>query len=478
MSFKDINESNKRILYIATSHIIQAVFIIIKIKFLTNFFSISAYAQYAIILSSMSTSVALARGGVDFLLTKKLVRGQTRPDYLPGYLSRLVIVVGYVMFISLLFQAFLYFFFLTSIDKSVFLLLACFSYILINSSNIALLAIYKGLNEINIYAKGYLIGSVTNSIVQCLLVWHYGDSGILLIIIGSALAQLFVQCILFKRVSKKYNLKLIKNKKKLKISYLKSGTLIALAKSYTAGVGMMSQFLLIYSLNSLSQGITSAAYYLYTGLIGQASNLILIAVSGAFFPSLLRAMQKGTEDFRDQIFYQSKLINAVIFPLFFFLLVSQDYLILLISNKNYLLDSDFFTYMLCAAFLAASKQSFELSLYCHQSNKYFLTISTISNILIVAIPLCMFYFFGINGFGIGLLVHSILIYAIILNISSKIYKYPLLNLDTLFILMNISVFLLISLNLDLLHNSIILLVLILSILNSVYELFFSRKEAN
>ena len=80
MSFISIKESNKRVITIAVSHLIQAIFIVIKIKFLTNFFSISAYAQFAILLSSMSTSVALARGGVDFLLTKKLMRGQSRPD--------------------------------------------------------------------------------------------------------------------------------------------------------------------------------------------------------------------------------------------------------------------------------------------------------------------------------------------------------------------------------------------------------------
>ena len=337
------------------------------------------------------------------------------------------------------------------------------------------------MDEISIYAKGYLIGSITNSIAQCLLVWHYGDSGILLIIIGSALAQLLIQIILFTRVSKKYNLNIIKNIKdikNIKLSYLKSGTIIALAKSYTAAIGMMSQFILILSLNYLSQEIASAAYYLYTGLIGQASNLILIAVSGAFFPSLLRALQKGKLIFRDQIFSQTRVINAVSFPLFLLLLVFQENLILLISNDSYMLESNLFTYMLCAAFLAASKQSFELSLYCHHSNKYFLSLSTISNFLIIVIPFCMLYFFGINGFGIGLLVHSILIYILILIASSIIYKFSILNLDMLIILINILSFLLISLNLHLFKNNIIFIFIMLSIINFVYELFYSNKQAN
>ena len=445
-----ITKGNKNTLLIACSHLVQAIFVVIKVKFLTNFFSIDAYAQYAILLSSMSVSVALSHGGIDFLLTKKLARADSRTDYLEGYLSRLLSLVLCIIFIAVLFQCFMFFAVYSSSGTSVLLLLSTLMFVVIMSINAALLAIYKGLNEIGAYAKGYLIGSVANSVTQCFIVWRFGDSGVSVVIVGSAFVQALVQIYWISQVAKKYSVSI---KPKLvfpRRSYLKAGIAIAGSKSYTAGIGMLSQFGLIYYLLSFSGNDSVALFYLYNGLISQMANLVMIAISGSFFPILLREKIKSKDHMKEAIISQSVIISKIVFPILFMAVIFQETLLSIMASESFVTANSLFDYMICGVFLAIIKQSFDLSLQCYESNKYFVITASLGAITIVTIPSVLLFLFGISGFGIGLLVNSFIWLLVIPVISSRLYQFSLFNKDCMQILLTALGFILLVIN----HESI------------------------
>jgi len=473
MSTISITKGNKNTLLIACSHLVQAIFVVIKVKFLTNFFSIDAYAQYAILLSSMSVSVALSHGGIDFLLTKKLVRADSRTDYLEGYLSRLLSLVLCIIFIAVLFQCFMFFAVSSLSGASVLLLLSTLMFVVMMSINAALLAIYKGLNEIGAYAKGYLIGSVANSVTQCFIVWRFGDSGVSAVIVGSAFVQALVQIYLISQVAKKYSVRI---KPKLvfpRRSYLKAGIAIAGSKSYTAGIGMLSQFGLIYYLLSLSGNDSVALFYLYNGLIGQMANLVLIAISGSFFPILLREKTKSKDHMKEAIFSQSVIISKVVFPMLFMAVIFQETLLSIVASENFVTANSLFDYMICGVFLAIIKQSFDLSLQCYESNKYFVITASLGAISMVTIPSMLLYLFGISGFCLGLLVNSFIWLLVIPIISSRLYQFSLINKDCMQILLTALGFVLLVINHESIPAAAQYLIIIVSSLIGVNS-FFTR----
>ena len=469
------NDSEKRVFIVAISHAVQAVFVFIKIKFLTSFFSLGGYAEYAILLSSMSVSISLANGGCDFLLTKKLVKAESRVKYLPKYFSRLITVTLLIIAIGAFFQALMFLFLSKTIDQSIVLFFATILFVIITTSNFSILSIYKGLNEINLYAKSYLLGSIANSLTQCLLVMWLSDSGVIQILIGSAFIQLLLQLFLVSTILKKYNLSILGRYQKLRISYIKSAISIAAAKSYTAGIGMLSQFILIFALSLLAESNMVALYYLYNGLLGQASNLVLIAVAGAFFPSLLRTFNKTPLALRDEIFSQTLIIVSMIFPLLFFMHIFQDTLLLLISTNEFISENNLLDLMICSVFLAVTKQSFDLSLQCHPSNKYFVQVSFMGNLTIIIIPSLLLYFYGVNAFGLGLIVNSAVWFILIPIISSKLFNYSLITKEIAYITLFSVFFILIILNSHLLEYWVKLTILIISSSIAMFS-FFRRAR--
>jgi len=335
------------------------------------------------------------------------------------------------------------------------------------------LAIYKGLNEIGAYAKGYLIGSVANSVTQCFIVWRFGDSGVSAVIVGSAFVQALVQIYLISQVAKKYSVRI---KPKLvfpRRSYLKAGIAIAGSKSYTAGIGMLSQFGLIYYLLSLSGNDSVALFYLYNGLIGQMANLVLIAISGSFFPILLREKTKSKDHMKEAIFSQSVIISKVVFPMLFMAVIFQETLLSIVASENFVTANSLFDYMICGVFLAIIKQSFDLSLQCYESNKYFVITASLGAISMVTIPSMLLYLFGISGFCLGLLVNSFIWLLVIPIISSRLYQFSLINKDCMQILLTALGFVLLVINHESIPAAAQYLIIIVSSLIGVNS-FFTR----
>lgn len=462
---------NENAIRIAFSHLAQVALVVAKIKFLTNFFSIGAYAQYALFLSSMSVSVALSSGGIDFLLTKKLVRAAPSSDYFIRYLSRLFAIVLIVLIVSALLQLFLFFVLPPVEQASVFVLLGMLVFLAMMSINAALLAVYKGINEIGAYAKAYFWGNALNSLTQCLLVWSLRDSGVLAVIVGGAIVQALVQLWLISYAARKKDISVSLKLVFPRFSYIKAGVAIASAKSYTAGIGMAGQFCLLYGLLTISGEQSVAEFYLYNGAISQISNVILIAVSGSFFSNLLRAKIMGNDYMRDAIFSQSAFIAKVLFPILFTAVLFQDQFITLISSASFTGNNSLFDYMACAVFLAVLKQSFDLSIQSYEANKYFISSASAGAVTLVSLPCIFLYFTGINGFGVGLFIHSCIWLIAIPIISSWLYHFSLLNKYFLEYLGIAIVFVLLVLNRDFLHPNIAYAVIFISILVALHELF-------
>lgn len=476
MAFVGVESGNRNAILIAASHLLQAIFIVIKIKFLTNFFSIDAYAQYAVLLSTLSVSVALASGGVDFLLSKKLVRAETRLTDLQEYLSRLLSLVLCIQAIAVTFHCFMFFALPSAAEKSLSLLLAGVLLVPLMSINVALLAICKGLNEVKTYARVYLFGSVVNSVSQCLLVFWLGDAGVSAVVVGSALLQAFAQAYLISVIHQKYNLRI---KPRLRIPrwrYLKAGILIAGSKSYTSAIGMLSQFGLINFILAFAGTEYVASYYLYTGLTSQLANLVLIAVSGSFFPVLLREKLKGSAYLREAIYSQSLAITKIIFPILYTVIILQDTILVLVASESFASTGNLFDYMVCGLFMAVIKQSFDLSLQCHESNKYFITTASLGALTIILIPSTLLYFFGMNGLGLGLMAHSFIWLILLPLVSSYLYQFSLITRESLQILIITFLFIALTINKEVISVTFDYIIILTSCLVAAHQVYFAKDK--
>ena len=81
--------------------------------------------------------------------------------------------------------------------------------------------------------------------------------------------------------------------------------------------------------------------------------------------------------------------------------------------------------MACASFLASIKQSFDLSLYCHAKPIYFLSFTTLGAFSLTIVPIAFVLLWGIDGFGIGLVLHGIILGLVSPIFASHVYKFSL-----------------------------------------------------
>jgi O-antigen/teichoic acid export membrane protein len=328
------------------------------------------------------------------------------------------------------------------------------------SSNCICLATYKGLNETNMYSRGYFWGSVTNSITQCILVWVLKDSGVAYALVVSAFMQLLVQIFFLRAILNKYSISVFAFPVRIRKKFILAGLRIGGAKALTASLAMVSQFMLLFLLAKYSVNAMAASYFVFNGVITQISNLVLVAVSGAFFPALMKLYGSNRLEFSSEIRSQTQFIIRAIFPLLLGLLIFQDFVITTLTNESFATNGFLFTDMVCAAFLATAKQSFDLSLFCHRSNKYFLFTSCCGALTIVSVPFAGYFLAGDVGFGAGLIVHGMFWYFAIPLLSMRVYGHGLGVTPTQFLWFVICpfCFIAVALNLESISISIQLLI--------------------
>ena len=405
-------------------HILQVFAAFLKIKILTTMLSADSFAKYAVFMSLTAVSIALSTGGIDFLLTKKISDIQKRGNFCIERIQKLIYVVSLIILFALILQLFIIIGSTSKID--IINTTACLLIVALSSLNAVILAILKGFNLLVDFSRSYLFGSLTNSLIQCIFVFFINHEYVILLILSATFFQLICNVMLFITNKRTLDYRNLLPTKTAPLAYVKVAIYLGSAKAYTAGISMLSQFALIMFLSKYISASHVAKYYLYNTLLMQAANIVLIAIGSVYFRKLLELSSKSKKQlFLNEVFRQTALISFWLAFIYFILVLTFKFYIGLISDKHLFYDPTLFAAMACASFLASIKQSFDLSLYCHAKPIYFLSFTTLGAFSLTIVPIAFVLLWGIDGFGIGLVLHGIILGLVSPIFASHVYKFSL-----------------------------------------------------
>ena len=470
MTIKKV-EADKDALRVGFSHLLQAFFGLLKLKVLTNILGPSGYSIYALLFSSFSTSTALAKGAVNFITVKRFSSLKDNQKKLKNSsFSRLQkISFTYSLVACLLQLPFTYYIFSTQGDIHYFILTSI-AFVFFSVNGAFAMSTIQGLREFKNYSLTYFISTSMGSILQIFAVLYFYDqlkihAALTLSAVGQFLIQYYSLSMLRKSLE-------ISGVRKAKISrrYFIISSINGISKASSAALIVFSQFLIVFMLSLSNQENLAANYFAYNGIVIQASSIILIGVSSAFFPSLVAIYRNSRSTFEFEVKKQSSMIASFLFPLSLFLIAFENEIIKFLINEDFLSNKIIYRALVIASFIASCKQAFDLSLQCHEKNKYFVVATILSSISLVSLTFFGLKFFGIIGFSYALIAHSLVISCLIIFLSSKIFLFE--NVFRYVLLLTMLAFLLILFTVykDSLNLLYVSLILSLPFINSLFQL--------
>lgn len=470
----NISKSEKAAFRIGFSHLIQALFGFLRLKVLTNFLGPSGYALYALLVSNVTVTTALSKGAIEFITVRRFSSFQNFQfkNKLNSF-NRILKVSFIYSLVSCFFQLPISYYVFIRYDEITLYILSSLIFVFFVVNGSFVMALMQGIQEFRIYAKTYLISSIVGSCIQILCVLSFSKYQAPIAIALAAFSQFLIQFYSLRIIQRKFNFKF---KRKIKISkgYLKIISINGAAKASSASLVMLSQFIIILFLTANASNLNVASYFAFNGITIQVSALVMIGVSSAFFPNLVSIYKNNRISFEKEVYSQTSFISFILFPFVIFLILYEKEIIRLLLNEDYILGNNLFGFMAVSTYGASMKQSFDLSLFCNEKNKYFLNTTFFSSVLLVLSVVIGFYSSGINGMAWGLIFHSYITGIVIIITSLIIYKFQvkILKFAVLFLLLSLS--LIISMISDSISLIFSIIIFVISVLVSVF--FFYKRN--
>ena len=331
------------------------------------------------------------------------------------------------------------------------------------------LAILQGMRKLKYLAKANIYASSLGLFVVIPLYYFYHIDGIVpAIIITTILSYVFS-----KYFSDKLKIKPLKlsNKQAFQEAgpMLKLGFMLSIRSSIT----LLSAYAIQIFISNVG-GVDEVGFYLAGFvIINSYVGVIFNAMQTDYFPRL-SAMADEPEQLRNTVLHQAVIALLIITPIIIIFFTIAPIAIQLLYTKEFLLITVFVSWGLFGTLFKAVSWSMGYVILAKGDSKLFIKTAILFNSMFVTLMILGYYFYGLLGVGIAFFCYNILHLISVKLIT--FYKYDLYfnkNFNWLFLicLMMCSItFALSYLTMPLLKYSLMLLMVVISLTFTLYEL--------
>jgi O-antigen/teichoic acid export membrane protein len=276
----------------------------------------------------------------------------------------------------------------------------------------------RGTRQLKYLAQANIFGGVVGLVVALPIFYFYGIKGVVPAIIITAFANYLVSLYFRKRVhfapvtiNWKETLELGKPMVRLGISL----TLINLLAAFVAFV--LSAF--ISKTGSLSDvGLYNAGLAIVDGYVG----MVFTAMATDYFPRLSGVIGDDSK-WKQLVNEQAELVLIILSMVLVLLISTTPILIRILLSKEFLSAQDFILWAVLAIPLKGVTWVLGFIILAKGDNKLFLMVETFSNLLVLSINLLFYFYFGLTGLGISLMISYAIVTTLILAIIKSKYDF-------------------------------------------------------
>ena len=458
--------------------IITIIISIIRGKFLAVLLGPSGIGINNMFMNSLNMITTFNDLGLDLSSVKNIAESHENKDV--EKLNRTITIVRKLFLWTAIFGAFLTIilsFFLskwtfgTSNYTISFLFLSI--YVLLITISKRQQTILRGLRKIDYILKSTLIGSILGLVLTIPLFYFFGTEAIVGTIILTSVITLFTSHYFYKKL----NIENVKLQNKEIYSEGKQMISLGLVLVASTLFGMIVKYLISVGINKIGNVSDVGLYTAATSITGQYIGFILSSLSVDYFPKLA-AVSNDNKKLNQVVNEQIEIVLLLATPILLVMLISSPFLIKFFLSKEFLLITDFIRYIALGSFFQVF--SFCLGYISFAKNDrrtYLMLEGGFGASLHLVLTLVSYYFWGIQGFGIGFLSIYLIYTVVILIVTKKIYNFTIKReiitffiVNFLFLLVSFILFKTINENISYSFNAILL------VLNVIYNYkILSRK---
>lgn len=410
---------------------------IIRSKFLAIFIGLSGYGVYSLLNSTIDLVRSLTCFGLETSGVKKISEVISSNDkrliskniYVILKLGLLTGILGTLT--AIFFSSFLSRFSFGNFDETLAIIFISVS-ILFKQLTSSKYSIFQGLAKLNYLAKSNLYGNIFSLIITLPLFYIFKVNAIVPSIILTSLVNYFISVYYFKKLnieksSIKLNEILIEGK-----DVLYFGSLLSLSSFLPVLSNYLIQIFISKNGGIELVGLFSVGIIIINSYVG----LIFTAMSTEYYPRLVNELSIK-KDLTTSVNQQAIFSILVVVPIIILFLGMMPFIIKILFTTNFLDVIPFVSWAILAMFFKSLSWAMGLIIIAKADSKVFTKTSIIFNFLYILFCISGYYFYGIEGLGVGFLlyylIHLISIYVIVklryeVLISKKLYTVFILCL--------------------------------------------------
>lgn len=264
------------------------------------------------------------------------------------------------------------------------------------------LGILKGTRQLRSLAKASLLGSVVGLIAGVPLYWIFGEQGIVPSLLVSALAAVLFSHYFVGKVD--YD----RTKVTTKEAFREGSVMIkmGIALMYVTFLGFTSDYIIrifISETSTLSMvGLFQAGSMIVTSYFG----IVITALTTDYYPRI-SAINTDNEAVEKEFNKQSEVGLIIMAPLVVIFMFAQQFFIHFLYTADFMPVVAYLEYATFGVLMLICSNALGIILLAKQASKIFFYTATIGRIIVVAVSLVFYNYWGLKGLGIGYCITSL-----------------------------------------------------------------------
>lgn len=283
------------------------------------------------------------------------------------------------------------------------------------------LAVLQGLHEVKRLSRASLTGSITGLLFGVPLYWLFGTTGIVPAIIILALSLNIFYSVNLHQVRKD----LPKTDFSIKahspiIRKLFSLGFILLTTSL---IGTLCNYLILIIIRKIGSIDDVGFFQASNSVTNQMAGVVFTAMALDYFPRL-SAVAKDNRKMGELVDRQSEIVSWIVMPVAALIILFAPLVVRVLLTSQFSVITPLLRWMALGVVMKALAYPVSYITFAKDNKRMFFWLEGIAgNILFLSMPILFFYFFGLKGFGYGMVAEQTLCLLIYWTVNRIIYGY-------------------------------------------------------
>lgn len=266
----------------------------------------------------------------------------------------------------------------------------------------------RGTRQIGYLAKANIVGAIAGLVVALPVFYFYGIKGVVPAIILTALGNYLVS--LYFRSKVKFTKANISWSETLSLGkpMVQLGVSLTLINLMTTAIAFALNAFISKTGNLSDLGLYNAGQAIVEGYVG----MVFTAMATDYFPRLSGVIADDSK-WKQLVNEQSELVIIILSIVLVLLISTTPILIRILLSKEFMASQDFILWAVLSIPLKGLVWVTGFVILAKGHNKLFLIVEVVTNVILLALNLVFYHFYGLNGLGISIII-SYFIFTIIM----------------------------------------------------------------